>query len=26
MIMGLLLNEVVNRSEGYLLRWKSAGR
>jgi sulfonate transport system permease protein len=25
MIMGLLLNEVVNRSEGYLLRWKSAG-
>ena len=26
MIMGLLLNEVVNRSETYLLRWKSAGR
>jgi NitT/TauT family transport system permease protein len=26
MVMGLLLNEVVNRSENYLLRWKSAGR
>lgn len=26
MIMGLLLNEVVNRSEAHLLRWKSAGR
>lgn len=26
MIMGLLLNEVVNRSESRLLRWKSAGR
>jgi NitT/TauT family transport system permease protein len=26
MLMGLLLNEVVNRSETYLLRWKSAGR
>jgi NitT/TauT family transport system permease protein len=26
MIMGLLLNEVVNRSETYLLRWKAAGR
>jgi NitT/TauT family transport system permease protein len=25
MLMGLLLNEVVNRSEAYLLRWKSAG-
>jgi sulfonate transport system permease protein len=25
MMMGLLLNEVVNRSETYLLRWKSAG-
>jgi NitT/TauT family transport system permease protein len=26
MLMGLLLNEVVNRSETYLLRWKAAGR
>jgi NitT/TauT family transport system permease protein len=26
MIMGLLLNEVVNRSETYLLRWRSMGR
>jgi len=26
MILGLLLNEVVNRSETYLLRWKLAGR
>jgi NitT/TauT family transport system permease protein len=26
MVMGLLLNEVVNRSEAYLLRWKAAGR
>jgi sulfonate transport system permease protein len=26
MIMGLVLNEVVNRSESHLLRWKSAGR
>ena len=26
MVMGLLLNEVVNRSENYFLRWKSAGR
>jgi NitT/TauT family transport system permease protein len=26
MVMGLLLNEVVNRAEAYLLRWKSAGR
>lgn len=26
MFMGLLLNEVVNRSESYLLRWKAAGR
>jgi NitT/TauT family transport system permease protein len=25
MVMGLLLNEVVNRSETYLLRWKAAG-
>jgi NitT/TauT family transport system permease protein len=25
MLMGLLLNEVVNRSETYLLRWKAAG-
>jgi NitT/TauT family transport system permease protein len=26
MVMGLLLNEVVNRSESYLMRWKAAGR
>jgi sulfonate transport system permease protein len=26
MIMGLLINEVVNRAEARLLRWKSAGR
>ncbi|HEX3245924.1 MAG TPA: ABC transporter permease [Chloroflexota bacterium] len=26
MIMGLLINEVVNRAEEKLLRWKSAGR
>jgi NitT/TauT family transport system permease protein len=26
MIMGLLINEIVNRSEERLLRWKSAGR
>ena len=26
MVMGLLLNEVVNRSENYLLRWRTSGR
>ncbi len=26
MVLGLLINEIVNRSETHLLRWKSAGR
>jgi NitT/TauT family transport system permease protein len=26
MIMGLIINELVNRTQNYLLRWKTAGR